>query len=261
MTSSIYLDTMIGAFFILALAAVLGAYAFRSLTIGRAPDARVDREPGSLLLGRFPMEAVHWAARAIGLRLVRWRVSPDTLTLMSLAITLVSLPLAAMGYHLLAGCVFLFGAAFDALDGIVARARGMASPAGAALDAVIDRYADAAPLVGLALYFRESIVTLCVVLSAVVGSMMVSYVRAKHEAMGVDLPSWIMRRPERIAYLGAGLILGPLVGLLQSPALTSDRIVIGFVALIAVLSHVAAIKLIVEGRALLVDRPPTRPRS
>jgi len=248
-----YVDTMLGALFILVLAVVLGAYAFRSLTIGRAPDARLQREPGTVLLGRFPMEAMHWAARAVGDRLVRWRVSPDTLTVTSLAITMVSLPLAAVGYHLLAGCVFLFGAVFDALDGIVARARGMASQAGAVLDAIVDRYADAAPLLGLALYFHLSTWKLLIILLALVGSMMVSYVRAKHEAIGLELPSWIMRRAERIAYLAAGLILGPLVGRLELGVVTADHIVLGFVALIGVLSNVAAIRLIFQGRAELRD--------
>jgi len=258
MTASMYLDMMVGAAFLLALAAVLGAYALRSLTLGRALDTRIEREPGTVLLGRFPMEAVHWAARVVGFRLVRWRVSPDALTLTSLVITLASLPLAAAGYHLLAGCVFLFGAAFDALDGIVARARGMASPAGAALDAIVDRYADAAPLIGLAVHFRGSAFSLLLVLLAMVGSMMVSYVRAKYEAVGLDLPGWLMRRPERIAYLGAGLILGPLIGLAEIPGVTADRVVLGFVALIGVLSHVAAAKLTLQGRAKLLGATQRR---
>jgi CDP-diacylglycerol--glycerol-3-phosphate 3-phosphatidyltransferase len=256
-----YVDAFLGAAFLLGLAGVLAAYAFRSLTVGRALDARIEREPGTMLLGRFPMEAVHWAARAVGWRLVRWRVSPDALTLTSLVITLASLPLAALGYHLLAGCVFLVGAAFDALDGIVARARGMASPAGAVLDAIVDRYADAAPLIGLALYFRHSAWALSIVLAAVIGSMMVSYVRAKHEGLGLDLPGWIMRRAERIAYLAAGLVLGPLVGLAQIPGVTADRVVLGFVGLIALLSNAAATRLTLQGRAQLLDglRAP-RPR-
>ena len=260
MTDWMYVDAFVGAGFLLVIAGLIAAYAFRSLTVGRALDARIEREPGTMLLGRFPMEAIHWAARAVGWRLVRWRVSPDALTLTSLAITLASLPLAAFGYHLLAGCVFLLGAAFDALDGIVARARNMASPAGAVLDAIVDRYADAAPLIGLALYFRHSVWSLSLVLAALIGSMMVSYVRAKHEGQGLELPGWIMRRPERIAYLCAGLILGPLIGLASLPGVTADRVILGFVGLIALLSNTAATRLTLQGRAQLLDSPPRRPR-
>jgi len=151
-----YWDEMLGGGFVLVIAGVLCAYAIRTLTVGRAVDTRVARENGTILLGRFPIEAIHWAARGAGFFLVRRKVSPDVLTLTSLVITWVSVPLAATGHHLVAGCIFLFGAAFDALDGIVARARGLACQAGEVLDAIVDRYADAAPLIGLAIYFRQS---------------------------------------------------------------------------------------------------------
>jgi CDP-diacylglycerol--glycerol-3-phosphate 3-phosphatidyltransferase len=251
MTTGTYVDAMLGGLFVLVIACVLFAYTIRTLTVGRAVDARLARENGTVFLGRFPIEAIHWAARGAGFFLVRCRVSPDALTLTSLVITVASAPLAATGYHLLAGCVFLFGAIFDALDGIVARARGLASPAGEVLDAIVDRYADAAPLIGLAIFFRASALSLFVVLATLLGSMMVSYVRAKHEAKGLQLPGWVMRRPERIAYLGAGLILGPLVGMAGLPGITAPRVVLAFVGLVGALSHVAAVRLILQGRSEL----------
>jgi CDP-diacylglycerol--glycerol-3-phosphate 3-phosphatidyltransferase len=204
------------------------------------------------------MEAIHWVARGAGIFLVRLRVSPDALTLTSLVITAASLPLAANGRHLLAGIVFLFGAAFDALDGIVARARGLASKSGEVLDAIVDRYADAAPLIGLAIYFRTSAWALALVLATIVGSMMVSYVRAKHEAVGVQLPGWLMRRPERIAYIGAGLVLGPLIGLAEIPGITAQRVILACLALVGLLSHVAAVRLLLQGRAELARRAGRR---
>jgi CDP-diacylglycerol--glycerol-3-phosphate 3-phosphatidyltransferase len=246
-----YLDEMLGGGFVLIIAGVLCAYAIRSITVGRAVDTRVARESGTILLGRFPIEAIHWAARGAGFFLVRRKVSPDVLTVTSLVIASGSIPLAATGHHLVAGCVFLFGAAFDALDGIVARARGLACQAGEVLDAIVDRYADAAPLIGLAIYFRQSTWSLLVVLLALLGSMMVPYVRAKHEAIGVELPGWLMRRPERVAYLGAGLIGGPLIGLLGIPGISADRVVLAFVALVGTLSHLAAARLTLQGRAQL----------
>jgi len=254
MSDSSYLDAMLGGAFVLGIAGVLFAYAVRSLTIGRAIDARIARESGTALLGRFPMEAIHWVARGAGFFFVRHRVSPNTLTMTSLAITAASAPLAATGHHLLAGCVFVFGAAFDALDGIVARARGLASKAGEVLDAIVDRYADAAPLIGLAIFFRTSAWTLFAVLAALIGSMMVSYVRAKHEAIGMKLPGWVMRRPERVAYLGGGLILGPLFALAGVPGLTAERVILATVELVAVLSNVAALRLVLQGRAALLGK-------
>ncbi|HKQ69658.1 MAG TPA: CDP-alcohol phosphatidyltransferase family protein [Polyangiaceae bacterium] len=245
------MEEMVVGAFVVVIAGVLCAYAIRAIAVGRAVDARIARENGTILLGRFPIEALHWAARAAGFFLVRRKVSPDVLTLMSLAITVVSLPLAATGHHLMAGCVFLFGAAFDALDGIVARARGLACQAGEVLDAIVDRYADAAPLCGLAIYFRASTSALTAVLTALVGSMMVSYVRAKHEAVGVELPGWLMRRAERVIYLSGGLILGPLIGRVGIPEVTEPRVLLGFVWLIGILSHIAAARLTLQGRAIL----------
>jgi CDP-diacylglycerol--glycerol-3-phosphate 3-phosphatidyltransferase len=245
---------MLGGVFVLVIACVLFAYAIRTLTVGRAIDARLARENGTAFLGRFPIEAIHWAARGAGFVLVRFRVSPDALTLTSLVITVASAPLAATGHYLLAGCVFLFGAMFDALDGIVARARGLASPAGEVLDAIVDRYSDAAPLIGLAIWFRDSVLSLFIVLATLLGSMMVSYVRAKHEAKGLALPGWVMRRPERIAYLGAGLILGPLVGMAHLPGITASRVVLAFVGLVGALSNVAAVRLILQGRSELLEK-------
>ena len=83
---------------------------------------------------------------------------------------------------------------------------------------------------------------------------MVSYVRAKHEALRVELPCWLMRRPERVAYIGAALVLGPLVGLLRIPEVTSERVILGFVAIVGILSHIAAVRLMLQGRAELLER-------
>jgi len=203
-----------------------------------------------VLLGRFPIEAFHWVLRSIGRGVARSGVSPDTLTLISLVISSLSLPLAAYGKLASSGAALLFGAAFDALDGIVAREQGVSSDSGEVLDAVVDRYADAAPLVGLAVFYRASVPALLVVLSALLGSMLVSYVRAKSEAMGLALPGGLMRRHERIAYLTVGLLLGPLVPLASVQVAAPLTLLV--VAVIGVVSNLAAAQLTRAARAALV---------
>jgi len=241
---------LIGLFLALP-ALVLAAYAVRVAVAGRALDPRVQRESSTVLLGRFPIEAFHWALRGVGRTVSRTGVSPDTLTLISLVVSCASLPLAALGLLPAAGAALLFGAAFDALDGIVARERGVASDAGEVLDAVVDRYADAAPLLGLALFYRASVPALLLVLMALLGSMLVSYVRAKSEAMSLSLPGGLMRRHERIAYLTAGLLLGPLLHLasvsVQAP------VTLLAVAVVAVVSNIAAVSLTRAARVALVQ--------
>jgi CDP-diacylglycerol--glycerol-3-phosphate 3-phosphatidyltransferase len=151
-----------------------------------------------------------------------------------------------------AGASLLFGAAFDALDGIVARERGLASDAGEVLDAVVDRYADAAPLVGLAVYYRASVPALLLVLIALVGSIQVSYVRAKSEAMALTLPGGLMRRHERIAYLTAGLLLGPLWQMAGVPL--QMPLTLLAVAVVALVSNLAAVQLTRAARIALVEQ-------
>ena len=202
---------------------VLSAYGVRVMRIGRVVSARLDTVRGTPLLGRYPIEAFHWVARAVGRALARAGVSPDSLTWTSLVVTFFSLPLAARGHFELSGLLLLVGSAFDALDGVVARERNMASEAGAILDSVIDRYADACVLFGLAFFYRESEWRLLVVLLAAIGQMLVSYVRAKAEAFGLSLEPGLMRRPERIAYLASGLLLGPTVSQWLAPRIPRAR--------------------------------------
>jgi CDP-diacylglycerol--glycerol-3-phosphate 3-phosphatidyltransferase len=242
---------LIGLFLALP-ALVLAAYGVRVAVAGRALDPRVQRESSTVLLGRFPIEAFHWALRGVGRAVSRSGVSPDTLTLISLVVSSASLPLAALGMLPASGAALLFGAAFDALDGIVARERGVASDSGEVLDAVVDRYADAAPLMGLAVFYRASVPALVLVLVALVGSMLVSYVRAKSEAMGLSLPGGLMRRHERIAYLTAGLLLGPLLHLASSPV--EAPITLLAVAVVAIVSNIAAVALTRAARVALVEQ-------
>jgi len=241
--------SLIGLFLALP-ALVLAAYGVRVLAVGRALDPRVQRESSTVLLGRFPIEAFHWALRGVGRTVARTGVSPDALTLVSLVVSCASLPLAALGLLPGAGAALLFGAAFDALDGIVARERGVASDAGEVLDAVVDRYADAAPLLGLAVYYRSSVGALLLVLTALLGSMLVSYVRAKSEAMSLSLPGGLMRRHERIAYLTAGLLLGPVLHLSSVPF--PAPLTLLSVAVVALVSNIAAVALTRAARAALV---------
>ena len=253
---------LIGLFLALP-ALVLAAYGVRVAVAGRALDPRVQRESSTVLLGRFPIEAFHWALRGVGRGVARSGVSPDTLTFISLVISAASLPLAASGMLPGAGAALLFGAAFDALDGIVARERGIASDSGEALDAVVDPYAAAAPLLGLAVFYRASVPALLLVLIA--GTLsdtraLAGYVRAKSEAMSLSLPGGLMRRHERIAYLTAGLLFGPLLHLASSPV--EAPVTLLAIAVVAVVSNIAAVSLTRAARVALVEQgrgPKGRP--
>jgi CDP-diacylglycerol--glycerol-3-phosphate 3-phosphatidyltransferase len=242
-----------------AMAGVLSAYRLRVARLGRPLEPRLEAEVGTPLLGRYPIEAFHWVARAAGQFLARTRISPDALTLTALMITAATMPLSATGHFELAGVALLLGSACDALDGIVARKRGQASDAGEMLDAVIDRYSDAFSLCGLALFYSDRVWQLALVISALVGAMMVSYVRAKAEGLGVDVPAGLMRRPERLAYLCAALLLAPTLSGWVMPHRTDRPLTLAIVAVVGAVSNAAAVQLLVRARRILrAGRPPSR---
>jgi len=252
--------------------AVIVAYAARVVRLGRARHPRLGASPGSVFLPGWLVEAFYWAMHAPARTLVRLGVSPDMLTYASLVFCGASLPLAALGWFPEAAAVVVVGAVLDAMDGMVARARNVASPCGAVLDSFVDRAADAAPFVGLALFYRHHVATLLIPLAALVASSLVSYARAKADEHGLKLPNGVMRRHERVVYLSASLLCGPLLP--WAPMLGGVRypLTLVGVAMIAIVGTGASILLVsrmraaLRGRAYVVGAParteiPVGPRG
>ena len=236
-------------FLLCTLLVVFVAYGARVVWIGRATDPRVQRERPTVLLGSFPMEAVHWALRCAGSWVTSAGVMPDAVTWASLILTAGTAPLAATGHFDWAALLLALGSACDAIDGIVARKMNVSSDSGEVFDAVVDRYADAMPLAGLAIYYRQDVFALTVVLVAIVGSSLVSYVRAKAESMQLSLPGGLMRRHERLVYLGIGLAVGPYI---RVPLMSSARpVTVAVVALVGVVANIAAAQLTRQARRML----------
>jgi CDP-diacylglycerol--glycerol-3-phosphate 3-phosphatidyltransferase len=158
-------------------------------------------------------------ARAIDpiVHVLAWAgVTPAALTTAGLVGNIFAAALIVQGSLLAGGIVVLLASALDMLDGALARATGSASRFGAMFDSVLDRFSEAVVLFGIAWYGVERGNTDIVVLSfaAVVGSLMVSYVRARAEGLNLQLWDGIFTRAERVVLTGAMLILGYLtVGL------------------------------------------------
>ena len=104
----------------------------------------------------------------------------------------------------------LLAGIFDLFDGALARLTGRASRFGALLDSVADRVSEIIVLLGLLVFYVQGDSTRGTVLVylAVTGSIMVSYLRARSEGLGIENKVGIMTRPERVAILGVGLIVG-----------------------------------------------------
>ncbi len=146
---------------------------------------------------------------AIGQRLHAWGFSPNLVTNVGLVLTLGVAPLLALGQIRLGGVLLAVASACDALDGALARISDKESRFGAFLDSTIDRFEEAIVLLGLIIYYArtEGAWQAPLVFVAMVGSLMVSYTRARAEALGVACKGGFMTRPVRVAVLVAALLV------------------------------------------------------
>ncbi len=145
---------------------------------------------------------------------VRWLaafgVTPDMITFVSIGGNVAAGVLAANGQLITAGIVMLVFSAMDFLDGALARATGKASSYGALLDSVFDRASEAAVLFGILIYQldRGNSEESALVFAAMFGSLMVSYIRARADGLGLELRDGLFTRPERVVLLALALITG-----------------------------------------------------
>ena len=161
------------------------------------------------LVGSHLRVAFFWVMNPLWRLLLATGISANTVTAIAALMGVGAAVAAALGRFGLAGWLFIFAGILDIMDGRLARARHEVSPAGAAIDSILDRYTDSFMLVGLGFYYRESWVVVPVFL-ALVGTSVVPYVRAKSEALGFPVRDGLMQRTERIAYLGTSVALSPI---------------------------------------------------
>jgi len=148
--------------------------------------------------------------------LARAGVTPNMLSVAGLLGNGAAGILVARGDLVTAGILMLLASALDMLDGALARATGKAGPVGALLDSTFDRVSEAAVLFGVLWYAldRGDDEQAALAFVAVVGSMLVSYVRARVEGLGGKLTDGLFTRAERVVLLALALLFGFLRGAL-----------------------------------------------
>jgi CDP-diacylglycerol--glycerol-3-phosphate 3-phosphatidyltransferase len=172
---------------------------------------------------------------------VRRGIQPAALTYAQLLLSLAVGALYAAGMYFTAGWLLLASGSFDIVDGRLARRTGTGSARGAFLDSVVDRYADSFTYIGLAIALHASSV-LWVVLLCLLGGSMVSYTRARAEALGVECKVGLLQRPERTVILGLGSMLAVLVDRIGGPWWgMHDGLLVVTLVVIAVLSNFSAL--------------------
>ena len=140
-------------------------------------------------------------------RLVNGHVTPNALTLAGLVLNVATVPLILSGHFIPAGVVLLLAGCCDMLDGAVARLSAQVTPFGAFLDSTSDRLSEGVVLMAIGVWFARNghYWDLAAVFVALMMSFLVSYTRARAEALGLECKVGIASRPERVVLLAVGL--------------------------------------------------------
>jgi phosphatidylglycerophosphate synthase len=225
-------------------------YAARCFYRGVPRDREMEARGGSALIGLHLRHYFVWLVTPLWRLLVATGVRADSITLGAAVLGAGSGLAVAYGHFGLGGALTLASGALDALDGRLARFRGEQSGAGAALDSILDRYVDFALLAGLGWFYRGTWV-LVPVLLALLGAFLVPYVRAKGEALRVDVASGLMARPERVIILGVTIAVSPLVELVShfaaGPAHPLAAVGVVFVAVASNITAITRFRALVQG--------------
>ena len=165
-------------------------------------------------------------------RIVRWlalaRISPNVLTFLGLVINIGAAYLFAMGHFRWAAAVVIGAGLFDMVDGRVARATDRVTRFGGFFDSVLDRYSDLALFIGLLVYYASINRFGYIVLTAIVmmGSVMISYVRARAECTIPKCKVGFLERPERVVLIIIGGLFNRIAAVLWVIAVLSNLTVI-----------------------------------
>ena len=154
--------------------------------------------------------------------LAKTPITPNALTWTGLVIAIVAAALIGTGHLFAGGFVVLGGSLFDMLDGALARSTGRISRFGALLDSTLDRTSEAVVLIGLLAFYASgggSVVGVVAVGLVWLTSLLVSYIRARAEAIQIDCEVGVFGRPERVFLMVLGLWLSSVSGVLLIIAL------------------------------------------
>ncbi|MGH2993478.1 MAG: CDP-alcohol phosphatidyltransferase family protein, partial [Solirubrobacterales bacterium] len=173
-------------------------------------------------------------------RLIESRLTPNAISMTGLALNIAAAVLITQRLFFLAGVAFIVGSIMDTLDGRYSRMSGKGTLFGAFLDSTLDRIEEGVVLTAVAWYFADSgdeiAAAACVLV--VLGSLMVSYTRARAEALGVECKVGLATRPVRVVLLSAGLVFAKGAGVFDVELLAPAIYVMAVLTAITVAQRV-----------------------
>ncbi len=209
-----------------------------------------DLRSGSSILSDRVKEAGR-AVLAPVVRLAMWlRLTPNEITVAGFVTVLAAAALVAVGQLLAGAALLVAGSLLDAVDGALARATGGTSAFGSFLDSTLDRAAEAILYGGIVAYYlrvsADPIGPVLLALTALAGSFMVSYTRAKAEGIGLSASVGLAPRAERLVLIVAGIALAGIgfdIGLIGAIA------IIALLAVATTLQRIWHVRRLVEAQA------------
>jgi len=186
-------------------------------------------------------------------RLIESRLTPNAISLTGFTLNLAAAGLVVGRLFFLAGIAFIVGSVMDTLDGRYSRMSGKGTPFGAFLDSTLDRLEEGIVLTAVAAYFasRHDQVAVAAVVAAVLASLMVSYTRARAEALGVACKVGLATRPVRVVILSVGLVFA------RGASIGNFTLLAASVYVLAILSAVTAVQRILYVRRQLIAAAQT----
>jgi CDP-diacylglycerol--glycerol-3-phosphate 3-phosphatidyltransferase len=215
------------------------------------PSPAPPRAPRGARNGRQVRNAQEFRAFARD-RLIESRLTPNAISVVGFVLNLAAALLVTQRLFFLAGVAFIVGSVMDTLDGRYSRMSGKGTLFGAFLDSTLDRFEEGIVLAAVAGYFAsrgdDFAAAMCVV--AVLSSLMVSYTRARAEALGVECKVGIATRPVRVVVLSIGLVFARGASLGDFQLLAPSIYVLATLATITVVQRVWHVR-----RALSAEGP------
>ncbi|HEY1237677.1 MAG TPA: CDP-alcohol phosphatidyltransferase family protein [Solirubrobacterales bacterium] len=189
--------------------------------------------------GRGPTSAAELSAIWRN-RLIESRLTPNAISMVGLVGNLTAAVLIWQGLYFLGGIAFIIGSVMDTLDGRYARVSGKGTLFGAFLDSTLDRIEEGIVIAAIAYRFAlsgdEFAAAMCVV--AILGSLMVSYTRARAEALGVENKGGLATRPVRVVILSIGLVFAKGAGIFDADLLAPAIYVVAALTALTVVQRV-----------------------
>ena len=202
------------------------------------------------ILNKFFVNGFLAIVNPIGRLLEAMHIHPHFVTVAGLLFSVLSGILFWKGYFGTAGWALILSGACDVLDGRLARNTKKMTPFGALFDSTVDRYSEIAVFMGLAAFFNSTYISLLIIL-AIAGSLLTSYVRARAEGLDLECKIGLMQRPERITFLATAAILGQLIdGAVEIEFFTMRLALL----LITVLANLTVIQRVVHVRNKLTSQ-------